>query len=238
MPSNYSGNPSAAQPPSPVPNSDDVPILALPNDGEDLNVSSVIQAFKTLADWIAWIITLVIHVKGVRRYSNTWTYTTGDLVEDPFDYLTYKSLNVQTGVTPHGNPSSWKLWGHDEDAVRATTVLVTETSGFGVTATNGASVGEVILASYNNGAIKRIDLVVDNVPGGATVVDLNGSAIKFANSVRGGTASMLSGGGSYGGQVGLNLAYSGDKNKVLVWYKIAPGDPSISAKVGVSLVGY
>ncbi len=55
MPTNYTGNPSATQAPAPTPAAGSPPILALPVDGDALDVASIYQAHKAAADFIAFL---------------------------------------------------------------------------------------------------------------------------------------------------------------------------------------
>ena len=55
MPTNYTGNATATQPPSPAPGLIIDPVAAMPNDGEVRNVSSILQPLKVALDWISWI---------------------------------------------------------------------------------------------------------------------------------------------------------------------------------------
>lgn len=50
MASNYTGDPTAAESPSPAPSPGALPIVSLPADGDSLDAASVEQAFKTAAD--------------------------------------------------------------------------------------------------------------------------------------------------------------------------------------------
>lgn len=54
MPSAYDGNPVGVQAPDVAPEPEKPPKLNLPVDGDPLNVSSIYQALKTLADHVAW----------------------------------------------------------------------------------------------------------------------------------------------------------------------------------------
>jgi hypothetical protein len=51
----YTGDETATQAPSPPPGPDVAPIVVLPDDGDADNAASVAQAFKVLADFIAWL---------------------------------------------------------------------------------------------------------------------------------------------------------------------------------------
>lgn len=55
MSTTVTGNPTAAESPSPAPGPGAVPILTIPGDGEGASIASVLQAFKTLADFTAWL---------------------------------------------------------------------------------------------------------------------------------------------------------------------------------------
>lgn len=55
MSSDFTGNPTAAEPPSPAPGPGVAPIVRKPSDGDPLNAASVSQDFQTLADFEAWL---------------------------------------------------------------------------------------------------------------------------------------------------------------------------------------
>lgn len=55
MSSTYTGNPTAAQPPSPAPSYGGVAESVLPSDGDALNAASVAQPLKMPADWITFL---------------------------------------------------------------------------------------------------------------------------------------------------------------------------------------
>src|SRR5580692_986650 len=55
MPANYTGNETATQSPSPPPGPQTPPIVVLPVAGDGDTAASVMQAFKVLADFIAWL---------------------------------------------------------------------------------------------------------------------------------------------------------------------------------------
>ncbi len=54
MSSNYTGDPTATQSPGPTPGYGNYPIVVLPADGDALNAASVAQAYKELADFVAF----------------------------------------------------------------------------------------------------------------------------------------------------------------------------------------
>jgi hypothetical protein len=239
MPTQYRGNASGYQPPSPQPNLSELPIFNLPNDGEDLNASSILQSLKSSADWIAFLIDNYSGTVGIKEHDTNRTYQVGAFVVDIEDGLTYQCLNsASSQLAPHANPSVWKRWGHDRDDLRAESVALTDQFS-GASCSNGASVSYAAMRSYNLAAIKQIDFQVINIPAnGYTVIDLDGGSVKFATVVRSGTVSMNSGGSAYGGQVGLNLNTDGNKNKVTVWFKKTAGDSAVTASASVMLIGY
>ncbi len=51
----YTGDPAATEPPASAPAARGYPIVSLPNDGDALNAASVAQAYKVLADYLAYI---------------------------------------------------------------------------------------------------------------------------------------------------------------------------------------
>lgn len=61
MPSQYTGNPTATQTPSPPPTPGALPIFNLPVDGDDYAVSSIYQSLKATADFLAWLMKTRTH---------------------------------------------------------------------------------------------------------------------------------------------------------------------------------
>jgi hypothetical protein len=57
MATTYPGDPTATEPPSVPPTPGVVPTVVVPADGEPLNVASISQALKALADFEAWLMT-------------------------------------------------------------------------------------------------------------------------------------------------------------------------------------
>lgn len=52
---NYTGDPTATEAPSPPPTPGIAPILAMPVDGAPVNAATFAQAYKVLADFVAWL---------------------------------------------------------------------------------------------------------------------------------------------------------------------------------------
>jgi len=55
MATTYTPDPTATQAPASAPDPDDFPLESLPVDGDALNSASVLQAFKVIGDYIAWL---------------------------------------------------------------------------------------------------------------------------------------------------------------------------------------
>ena len=71
MSSNYSGNPTATQAPSPQPAQGITPIAQLPSDGDSLNAASVAQAFKMLTDLGAYLTKNAAILPGDNAFTGT-----------------------------------------------------------------------------------------------------------------------------------------------------------------------
>jgi hypothetical protein len=211
--------------------------MNLPADGDTLNVSSIAQAFKACADWIMWLVGLVVPIQGVRKWSATTTYAMDDMVVGP-DHLTYQSsVNANVNNTPSSNPGAWFRWGHSELAVQDSAVFMDATSS-GITCTNGASVSNAIVSKYTNGLFKRVEFTVDSIPAGQSTTITLGGLSAFASYVITGSCSLLSGGHAYGGQCGMQINISSGANVLMVWHhKNALGDPSDPVSIAVSLLG-
>ena len=237
MPSTYTGNPTAAQSPSPAPNPTNPIILNLPTDGDDLNVSSILQALKAVGDWIMWLVGLIIPIQGVRTWSATTTYALNDMVVGP-DHLTYKSsVGANLNNTPASSSGAWDRWGHTPLEVQQGTVIM-DSGTSGISCTNGASVSTSFVSKYNDDIFRRVDFTIDAIPAGSnTTVDLSGSSTKFASYVKTGSCSLLSGGHAYGGQCGMQINIGGGPNVLTVWHYKNPGDPDTAVSVAVSLLG-
>ena len=238
MPSNYSGNPGSQQAPGDVPGPDSNMILALPNDGELHNVSSILQPFKELADWFVWLKNLVTPVVGVRRWSSGTTYAAGDLTVYGTNSLTYQALSSNTNWQPDISPDVWARWGHDDNTIQDVAVKVYEDLT-GITCTFGASVTDAFRFSYNRDGYRRLEMMVHSVPANNyTTVNLNGAAnVKFRSYCRTGQVSILAGSNAYGGEMGLSLNLQGDPNLFAVWWKKGAGDGSTLSYAGVTLLG-
>jgi hypothetical protein len=115
MASNYTGNSTAAQAPSPAPtlgsDGGGDPVGSMPADGDTLNVSSVLQALKVPLDWIAFFRRIIARFKGIATWDSSLTYAIGDIVLVTGG-RTYISKTVNTNKAPGSNPSDWDAWAH------------------------------------------------------------------------------------------------------------------------------
>lgn len=94
MPTNYTGDPTATQSPSPQPGASQVPIASLPADGDDLDAASVAQDFKTLADFVAFLTT-----NPLTKFEINWN--AGSYAE-----MTVFGLTAATATGGGGSPGS------------------------------------------------------------------------------------------------------------------------------------
>jgi hypothetical protein len=119
MATEYEGDPTATEAPSDPPGDGVVPTLNLPEDGDDLNVSSVYQPFKVLADFAAFCTTRFGRLPGVRTWNASETYTAGMMVyySGGGSNLTFRVKAGQTatvGTPPSsdlGQGGKWEIWG-------------------------------------------------------------------------------------------------------------------------------
>ena len=100
MSSQYVGDPTASQSPSPAPSVGGAPIVVLPADGDSFAASSVAQAFKTLADFAAFMSTYSFYTSrffgdGV---DGNVTLSSG-VTTTPVRDMYYNNLTVPSGAT-------------------------------------------------------------------------------------------------------------------------------------------
>jgi hypothetical protein len=183
MPSQYTGVPTASQSPSPAPGTGVAPILNLPTAGDLLTISSILQAFKALADWSAWASTRFLQLRGAFAWISTTTYQAGNIAIDNLDQHVYRALSTNGNMQPSTSPSVWERFDWSSDEVAANSgVLVTATTG--IAASHGATVSTANMLSLCNGAFRMITFNVTGVPGNSfSDVDLNGSTTKFSSAI-------------------------------------------------------
>jgi hypothetical protein len=233
MASNYTGNPTASQTPSPNPGFGAAPILHLPVDGEPLNVASIYQGLKALADWTAWLTVALSPYRGVTNWSGSNPdYTVNDIVIDGSDNHLYQCIYSppDTGFAPHSNPTYWKRIDWSEQDVQAIAAKQTAVLG-DITASHGGSVAGSYEVAFNRGGLKCIMFDVANVPRNSySDVDLNGSATKFSTFCCAGfaTDNTMS---SYGGTCGLYRNLGGDRNVHRVWSSQSSPNPTTTVSV-------
>lgn len=139
MASQYTGNPTAAQSPSPAPSFNADPIGNLPADGDTLNVSSVNQALKVPLDWIAFLRRILGLYSGVTEWDANVTYFAGQTVRYPVNGKTYRAITTVTGNAPT-DTQKWERWGHTEAQLLDTLV-----NGTLFTVTGNATAGYMLL---------------------------------------------------------------------------------------------
>ena len=95
--SNYTGDETATQAPSPTPDTDESPIFVLPNDGDPLNAASVAQAFKTPADAIDFLWRMPTFGPWGRSVTDA-TIAADTLLTGP-GHTQYRNLTINAGKT-------------------------------------------------------------------------------------------------------------------------------------------
>jgi hypothetical protein len=190
------------------------PILVLPTAGDLLTVSSILQAFKALADWSAWASTRFLQLRGIFAWISSTTYQAGNVAIDDLDQHIYRALSTNGNMQPSTSPSVWERidWSSNEVAANSG-VLVTATSG--IVASKGATVSAARMLSFCNGAIRVITFSVDTAPvNNYTDIDLNGSDVGFTSIAYMGQVTLAQTGSNSVGQLGLAVNSGGDKNVV------------------------
>jgi hypothetical protein len=109
MASQYTGNPTATQAPSPAPSFNADPIGNLPADGDTLNASSVAQAFKVPLDWIAFLRRILGKYMGVTEWDANMTYFEGQMVWYGTNGNTYMATTTVSGTAPT-DETKWSRW--------------------------------------------------------------------------------------------------------------------------------
>jgi hypothetical protein len=197
MPSNYTGNPTAAQPPSPAPSLGGAPILALPVAGEKRNVSSIAQSFKTLADWSAWAASSLLRIRGIFAWLSSATYQAGDVAIDNLDQHIYRALSTNGNMQPSTSPSIWERIDWSQSDLNQGAVLVTATTGF--TASHGAAIGSVYMLKFASDTLRMITFVVGGVQINTyTDIDLSGATTSFPNAIYSGQCTAFVSAGTPG----------------------------------------
>lgn len=120
MADQYTGDRTTAQLPGSVPNEGVSPIGVLPTDGDDLNASSVLQAFKELLDFVDYCTHRFQMFPGVREYEASRTYAAGMMCLST-DGMTYrvKTGQTSTGVLPQSDTAKWERWGYSSTELAA-----------------------------------------------------------------------------------------------------------------------
>lgn len=193
MATQYTGDRTALQVPASIPDDGVSPIAVVPDDGDDLNVSSIMQSLKVAMDFIDYCTHRFETFPGVRGYENTRTYTEGMMCLST-DGMTYRVKTGQSsiGILPSDNIMKWERWGYSQTEVvngsGDATGLVTVTNGT-ATITNARMMcfpgsDEKIVAC-------RVEITfTQSYEYGATLI-LGGAAV-FANQIDGCTVQMAS----------------------------------------------
>lgn len=216
MSNSYTGNPTATQSPAAQPAPKVAPIISIPADTDAANIESITQAFKCLADYVAYLTSIVerghfgdgsdgsLVINGVNLPSfltlSSGTYT---LNRDVF--LT--DLTIDDGYILHTN--GYRLYGNSTLSIPGTGRLI----GDGNSAVNQTNAGAIASGTVGGGAA-----------GGA------GNASTGSNGSNGGTG--YSNGGAPGGE---GLAAPGNGGTVSTISAASVGTPH---SYSPSMLGY
>lgn len=128
MSTNYDGDPTNAQAPDVAPEPDSIPKIVLPLDGEPYNVSSLHQAFKSLADHVAWLSQPKAKATDYAKYIATWRAAGGQkrFAIDHFGFPAGRLGHVRENLlakfaAPNVSTGGYLTWG--EITVSATQVM-------------------------------------------------------------------------------------------------------------------
>ena len=237
MSSNFVPNSGIAYAPSPAPSLNDAidMVLALPDDGDNMNVSSILQAFKVLGGWTTFLKKALSPYRGTRLWNSVTTYTEGMTVLNPGDSRIYRALSESTDFVPTSNPGVWQRCDYANDEIQTIAAKVTQSTS-GITCSNGATVSAATMIAFAQGAVKVILMMIDNVPNdNQTDVDISGSSTKFSSYCRGAVCSPMSGGYTVGAISGYHPVT--DPNVFRIWVKRVGTNPSMATAVGVLLWG-
>jgi hypothetical protein len=151
----------------------------LPVDGDTLNASAFLQAYKECLDWIAFLSQWGTTV-ALGQWLDSVAYPAGSIVVDPHDGNSYRVIAGRTssiGNHPYQDDTNWIRWGHTDDEVRELAHVETSVSAVGVTASLG-TLGTIIQTV--TGTLREvIGTVTVPVSGGVgtTVLSLSGAAV-------------------------------------------------------------
>ena len=190
MPSAYTGNPVAAQSPSPAPSLSDDPVGNMPNDGDASNVSSILQALKVPLDWIAFLRRQVL-ASGVTLWNSANTYSALTMVLSPGDGNTYrvKAGHISSvGVDPAspGGATDWEQWAltseQVDDMLPAISVS-TDTAGIAVAIVGTVgSVSDVVFTTVGYATYSKRGTFKLNMGSGGIAATITFSGTKAFSS--------------------------------------------------------
>lgn len=191
MATQYTGDRTTIEIPAAKPNDGVSPIGVMPDDGDDLNASSVLQPFKVCLDFIDYCTHRFETFPGVRDYDAVRTYTAGMMCLST-DGMTYrvKAGQTSTNVVPQTDTAKWERWGYSQTEIANgsgdATGLITTINGT-ATITNARMMcfpgsDEKIVAC-------RAEITFTQTYGYGVTLILGGAAA-FANQIDGCTVQM------------------------------------------------
>jgi hypothetical protein len=205
MPTNYTGNPIGVQAPSGAPGPNEPIILALPNDGEAANVASLLQPFRSLADFVAWLVSEGLRGNVGLQYGDGFlgdadiTGTT-TLDENPGASACYENLTIRAAgrLYPRGQ------------IIRVRDTLTVEAGGF-IQPYDAAALAGTANSGATGGPVSQGALTPTTLRGsaGGRGGDAAGSGSNgTGGTVVGGGVGGAGGGVLSGGAAGAGGSYS------------------------------
>lgn len=221
MATQYSGDRTAVQMPASIPNDGVTPIAVVPDDGDDLNASSILQAFKVAMDFLDYCTHRFETFPGVRDYEAGRTYTAGMMCLDT-DGMTYRVKTGQSsvGIHPAANSTKWERWGYSQAEVANGSG---DASGL-ITTTNGT-------ATITNARMMCF-------PGSGEKIVACRAEITFTQSYEYGVTLILGGAAAFANQIDGCTVQMASTNSNGFDYISTIGDYTSTTRVGISVQGF
>jgi len=150
VPSNFTGDPTAAEAPSPAPSLAEYPIVQQPADGDDVDAASVAQAPQTLANNVAYILDRLRDMYFGTGVDGALSITGSSTVNmTGMQYFT--TVSVTSGVL---NTNGWPVIARDSITVNGQTIAAKGSNATSTTpggAVGGGAVGpHMDVCGYGN----------------------------------------------------------------------------------------
>lgn len=174
MASQYTGDPTATQAPSPTPGMGVYPIGNLPVDGDTLNASAFAQAYKVCLDYIAFLQSKMIF--GIPPWDATTSYHSLSIVAwrtsdggTGYVYRVKSGHSPDAGTLPN-DTTHWERWGWSKTELEAAMTVAIQayvssedvSASISIDAPTSGTVGTAVLATI--ATQKRLTMHIYNIP--------------------------------------------------------------------------